>query len=417
MNLGNLRRRSAARLLAVGVLPLLAIAACGGSGDSGQPAASKAEPIKIGIEYPLTGGFATNGINAKQGALLAVDYVNKTGIKSLGGAKLVPVVADTGTDPATAASTARRLITDDQVKILTAAYLSSFTLTVATEAERAKIPLVTQSFADGLVTRGYKYTFKTTPLGTVFGSNTMSYTHDVLVDAGKSDLKRGIVVDGNDASAITQAKGAVDDATKYGFQIAKNISYPTNLTDATSIVSQIRDSNAQIIFIGGTLADVILILKGMRGIGINIPIVGLGGGGILSADYPAALGAGADGTLSTASWNYDISADSKKVAADYVKKYNAPFMPQEAGSAFNEVMIAAQAMEKAASTDPAKLRTALLALDLKGSFPATVYPGGHIAFDETGMSKHPDTVFIEYQNGKPATVWPKEIQQAKPIFK
>lgn len=410
------RKRSGARLLAMGVAPLLAIVACGSSGGSGSPAAST-QTIKVGIEYPLTGGFATNGINCKQGALLAIDYVNKTGIKSMGGAKLLPIVADTGTDPATAASTARRLIADDEVKFLMAAYLSSFTLTVATEAERAKIPLVTQSFADGLVTRSYKYTFKTTPLGTAFGSNTMSYTHDVLLDANKTNIKKAIVVDGNDASAITQAKGAVDDATKYGFEISKNISYPNNLTDATSIVSQIRDSGAQIIFIGGTLADVILILKGMRGIGINIPVVGLGGGGILSADYPAALGAGADGTLSTASWNYDISADAKKVAADYVKKYNAPFMPQEAGSAFMEVMIAAQAMEKAGSTDPLKLRAAMLSLDLKGSFPATVYPGGHIAFDETGIAKYPATVFIEYQSGKPATVWPKDIQQAKPIFK
>ena len=71
MAFDNIRKRTSARLLALGVAPLLALMACGGAAGPGSSAGSK-EAIKVGLEYPHSGGFATNGNHCQTGAMLAV---------------------------------------------------------------------------------------------------------------------------------------------------------------------------------------------------------------------------------------------------------------------------------------------------------------------------------------------------------
>lgn len=408
--------------LVVAVL-LFVVSGCSGSGtpaksDQGgskAPADSGAKEVKIGLEYPLTGAWAVNGINSRNGALLAIDIINERGgIKSMGGAKLVPVVADSGNDPSNAANVARRLINDEKVQAITCCYTSSFTLTVTTEAERARVPVVTQSYVDELVQRGYKYTIKTTPFGTLIGSAAVKYTKEMIDDA-KADVKKVAVFSSSDAAHTAQYNGAVDQAKQVGFDLVDQTLYPVGLTDATTIVSKLKSSGAQMLFIGGPLTEVMLIIRTMRSAGINIPIVGLGGGGMLTAEFPKNLGAASDGVLSTGSWNWDISEDAKMIAERYVQKFKEPFMPQEAGSAFIEVYVAYLGMEKAGTTDSEKVRAAILALDTT-EFPATLYLGKRIGFTEQGMTKHSYPVFIEYKDGKPRSVWPKEVQQMKPSF-
>ena len=79
------------------------------------PRAGRAdEPeIVIGAPNSLTGGLGENGQRAVWGFLIAIDQVNREGgIKSLGGAKLKPIVADTTTEnPAQGASVTRRSLT------------------------------------------------------------------------------------------------------------------------------------------------------------------------------------------------------------------------------------------------------------------------------------------------------------------
>src|SRR5262249_49700551 len=50
--------------------------------------------IKVGVIHPVTGGVAYSGTQSRAGALMAIDDINKSGIKSLGGAKIEPLLAD-----------------------------------------------------------------------------------------------------------------------------------------------------------------------------------------------------------------------------------------------------------------------------------------------------------------------------------
>ena len=54
------------------------------------PLAGGAQPkaVKVGILHPVTGALAFSGQQCREGALMAVEDINKAGIKGLGGAKL-----------------------------------------------------------------------------------------------------------------------------------------------------------------------------------------------------------------------------------------------------------------------------------------------------------------------------------------
>ncbi len=54
----------------------------------------------------------------------------------------------------------RRLITEDHASVLVGAHVSTMTLSAQLEAERAEVPIITTSYADSIVAKGYKYTFK-----------------------------------------------------------------------------------------------------------------------------------------------------------------------------------------------------------------------------------------------------------------
>jgi branched-chain amino acid transport system substrate-binding protein len=81
-----------------------------------QPAAYAAEDIKIGAIFALSGSVAPIGQSVKQALDLAVKEVNREGgIKSLGGAKIKLVFADSRGDAKIGLSEAERLILQDKV--------------------------------------------------------------------------------------------------------------------------------------------------------------------------------------------------------------------------------------------------------------------------------------------------------------
>src|SRR5215213_252780 len=85
--------------------------------------------INIGVIQPLSGANAQFGVNSRNGIELVADQINAGGgIKALGGAKINLVVSDATSNPATASTVARRLITQNDVTAILGAFASSLTL-------------------------------------------------------------------------------------------------------------------------------------------------------------------------------------------------------------------------------------------------------------------------------------------------
>lgn len=390
-----------------------ALTACGSSGSSGG---GGSKTIVIGAPFPLTGIWAQNGQNNLQGMQVAADEINAAGgIKALGGAKIKIVSADTSSDnPAQALTVTSRLIQQDKAVGIVGCYLSSMSLTASTAAEKAKIPFVTQSFVDTLTNRGYNYIFQIAPQSASFGA-TIITDMQAIFSATNQKLQSVAIVTGNDAAGQQQNAAVAAAAKSAGLQVVANVTYPVSLADASPVVNKVKASNPDAIITEGSLADVSLIVKGARAAGVSAPFINPGGGGALTQQFSTTLGEQANGILSASAWNSDLNLPGVSQAnADYMKKFNAKFMPPEAGESWVGVQLLAAAMEQAKSADPTKVRDVLASTEFTAG-PASAMPPGKVGFSSTGAPKYAIPVLVQWQNGDLKTVYPADLATAKTV--
>ncbi|SDX99726.1 branched-chain amino acid transport system substrate-binding protein [Modestobacter sp. DSM 44400] len=410
----RLLRFHASRGVIGAVAVALALAACGGGDVGGTGAAGGT--VKIGLPHPLTGVWAEGGQNALNGALLAIDDVNAAGgIKSLKGAKLSGVPADTSSDdPGQAASVTRRLVQQDGVSALIGAYVSALSLTASTEAEKAGVPMLTQAYTDELTKRGYHFLFQLPPPSSAIGAQTVPYVQDAFATAN-IPLQRVAVVSSNDAALKAQAEGTASVAQSKGLEVVSTEFYPIDITDASVMSQQVIGTRPDIVFLGGPTAASILVVQTLRSLGYTGPVVGLGGGGILDKGFGDALGDNVNGVLSMAAWNWDMPFDGMvDVNKRYMDRFDQPFMPQEAGESYVAVWDLAQSMEDAGSSEPKDIATALQMLSMTTG-PGSFMPGQKVSFSESGLNPDTFPMLIQWQDGVPKGVWPMDVQAVPPI--
>jgi branched-chain amino acid transport system substrate-binding protein len=398
--MSGLRYLTGAVLCAAGVI-------LGAATGMAQPA-----DIVVGAPHSLTGGFGEGGRQVVAGLQIAVDQINQSGgIKSLGGAKIKLIPADTSSDnPAQASSVTRRLITQDKAVLLVGCQVSSMTLSAQIEAERAEVPLLSTSYADAIVAKGYKYIFKVAPLSSALSSAAIDHILALYKDLKQRDIKRVAVFNGSDANSQAIGQGVISDSKKRGLDIVASVSFQNGLADPSVVVSSVLGSKPEVIFLISTPDDTILITRALRNLGVRVPIVG-SGTGISVKTLAEALGPQADNLMGTLGWNYDLPI---KGVSDFVTLYKAafpkePYAPQEAGEGYAIGMVIRYVLEKTASTDPKKLRDALASVDAP-----SILPGNAIKFAENGQNSAIVPILVGWKDSGLHTMWPKEYRTVTP---
>src|ERR1700730_2638645 len=238
-----------------------------GATSVAMPALVHAEEpeIIVGAPNSLTGGLGEIGQRMTWGLQIAIDQINREGgIKSLGGAKRKAIMADTTSEtPTQAASVTRRIIDQDKAIVLAGATASAMTLAATVESEKSEIPIVTNSYADGIVTRGYKYTFKITPQGGPVWSWSMSSGYEMWKASKGSPPKSALIFMSNDAVGLVVQKQLPEHAKTLNLEVPFSQSF----------------LKPDLIFLGGFTNDIILIIKALRGVGVTAPIFGAGPAG------------------------------------------------------------------------------------------------------------------------------------------
>ena len=119
--------------------------------------------------------------------------------------------------------------------------------------------------------------------------------------------------------------------------------------------------------------------------------------------------------MGVVSFNWDVPVDGVKELMDrYRKRYPKEAFPPASdtlGQGYSIGQIIRQALEKAASTDPTKIRDVLAATEFN-----VALPGGKAAFDETGLNKHSEPILVEWINGQLRSIWPKKYQAVQPVL-
>ena len=385
-----------------------------GGGLAGLPlrkaTAAAAREVNIGVLYPTSGSQARFGQMCVNAVQMAIDDVNKGGgIKSLGGAMLKPIYADIQSDPGVTRNQAERLMATGNLTAATGSYVSTYTLVATEVAERYKIPYVTGSIANKLTDRGFKFTFQVSPKATMFGEMQMEFAEKL---AGRG--KRAAVVFEDTDYGTSTSKGLIDGAKKAGFEIVMAEPYTAKFTDATPLVNKIKAARPELLFPVSYITDALLLIRTMKQLNVNAGVIA-GGAGYLIPDFYKDLGKDAEYVFSVGSWNYDVNcAEVPAISAAYQKRFGE-FLMEHAGEAYVMIWVLTDALERAASADPVKVRDALAKTNLtKG--PGSVMPGCRVEFDETGWNKRVHPVMTQWQKGELRTVYPASDSRVKPVW-
>ncbi|MCL5776511.1 ABC transporter substrate-binding protein [Limibaculum sp. FT325] len=394
------------------VLALSALALAAGLGE--PRTASAAEDIPVGILLPLSGSVAPIGINNRRGHELAIEEINAAGgIKSLGGAKLVMIDGDTQGNPNVGISEVEKLARRGVVAIM-GAYQSGVTFPTTQMAERLRVPYIDPvAVADSITEgRGFKYTFKVSPLASWYARDQVRFVLDTSTAAGKP-AKSVVLLHEDTLFGTSTAEGQVKAAKEFGLEVLADISYPKDTPDMTSTIAQIKELNPDALLLVSYINDAVLITKTMKELGVNIPIIGTSAGHIDPA-YITNLGKDADLTFTVGEWNVDIEkAGAAEIAKRFEEKFSVP-MNGHAAETYMSTMVLRDALERAGSTDRDKLRDALAETKICGD--ANILPYDCIRFGESGQSPEAQLVVLQIIDGVHKTVWPAEVAAAQPTW-
>lgn len=383
--------------------------------------AQQPKVVKVAVAVPLSGAWARSGEFHVKGAELAIKHINEAGgIKQLGGAKMELVKVDTGDTTEKAKAAAQRLVAQEPDLVAgTGAFVSSFTLAVTEVTERAGLPWLTLSYSEQITGRGYSHVFQTSMPAGAQAENALPVVAQVAKSAtGQAPKTVGIIMD-NTASPASFSKPMREGGfAKLGMKLVMDEVYTPPLSDASSLVQKVRNTRPDLLLLLTTnVPDSKLILEKMNEMGVGkgrIPVLANGG----PMGMPELLKLMNKETLEglmVISGNW-AGKGLEPVIADWRKTTGEPWMPQDAISTYGDMWIIKAAIEKAGSTDRAKVNKALHEMDTTTG-PANYYPGHRVKFDAEGRRVGADMVVVQWQNGEPRPIYPAALASAKPEWK
>jgi branched-chain amino acid transport system substrate-binding protein len=389
----------------------LALAFVGGS--------AAAEKVKIALFVILSGSGADLGEQSRNGAELALEDINNSGgIKALGGAKLELVVADVTTTYSKGPNITERVLSTNDVAGAIGYGYSGMTLACLPVIEKAKIPLVTTSISNEITAQGYKYVFEICPKGTQFGETQVKFAA-WLRDNKKMHVEKVGFVFENGPYGTSTAEGLKKGAQEVGFEnIVLYQPYDKDITDAAPLVTKIKASGADVIFATSYTPDAQLLVSTMKAMRVTPVLIG-GGAGFCWPPIQQSIGEKVNGIFSVGSWSWDTKnivqvPERLEVTRRYEERFGT-FMPEQAGEHYAAVWLLKEAIERAGSADPEKVREALANEEFGQSMEGMMQPGV-IAFDETGWNHHTFPTMIQWQDQKPTTVYPESVATSEVVW-
>ncbi|MCU0539531.1 MAG: ABC transporter substrate-binding protein [Desulfobacterales bacterium] len=365
------------------------------------------ETIKIGVVGPRTGPAAATGAAFDEGIKLAVEYVNSKG--GVMGKKLEVAFEDTAGAPDKAASGFERLVTRDKVVMVLGESHSSSALAQIEVANRLKIPfVVVEAWADEITAKNYRYVFRAGPSN----SGVVNETIAKWVQAEK--FKRAYVIAENTDWGIGIGKLTENALAKAG------VSYESMITERNS-----QDHYVELAKIKAFKPDVVLAY--IYGVGLHYFVAQAGETGVspkavvLDGAGPPSLwpdfwkNVGDYGNLACFVSSMHEKVELTDMAVYYREAYNKAFgkapTDYKSRSIFDGILIAADTINRAKSTDAEKLVDALEKTNLK-----TTRGTAKFGMAKGGTEYHqwmPPMLVIQWQDKKQVVLFPAEAATGK----
>ena len=326
------------------------------------------EPIKIGVVGPHSGPAAFDGQSNLIGAQVAADEINNAG-GLLGGRKIEIVPADSRGIPAEAVSAYRKVVTQDKVVAVDCCWFSSSTIAAHPTIEELKVPATTGiAFLPDAKETKLTYLFK-------FAQTPRMESRFVDYWVKNLNIKRVAFLARNDdwgraSSGVYQAR-----LKELGGTVLSSDFYAPGEKDFYSHLTKIKALNPEGINVVDISATAATQVKQMAELGLSAKP--LGSDGPITDAFIRLAGKASEGIPLVVRYGATLDTPRNKAfVAAFRAKRNGEDPDQYAQAGYDSIHLHAEAIKRAGSTDPAKIREALTKSDYVS------VAGSPIRFDE-----------------------------------
>ncbi|MTV39786.1 ABC transporter substrate-binding protein [Duganella radicis] len=358
-----------------------------------------ADPIKIGVSGPFTGGSAPMGVSMRDGVKLAVADINAKG--GILGRQIVLVERDDEAKPERGVQIAQELINKEKV-VATVGYINTG---VALASQRfyqdAKIPVMNNVATGSIITRQ----FADQPENYIFrnSANDQIQSHMIVKEAvdNRKFKKVAILADSTNYGQLGREDLEKALAEK-GLKAVATEKYNIKDVDMTAQLLKAKQAGAEVVLTYGIGPELAQIANGMEKLGWKVPLIG--SWTLSMANFIDNAGKNGNGTRMPQTFIQDPNTPKRKAFIDaYVKAYNPPQgrmpSPVSAAQGYDSIYLLAAAIKQAGSTDGPKVKAALENLSEKVEGVVTTYAKPYAKDDHEAINAE-TTVFGEVKDGK-----------------
>jgi branched-chain amino acid transport system substrate-binding protein len=359
---------------------------------STMPAFTADKVIKIGGLLPLSGPGSYFGAQDKQGAELALESLNKSGVN---GFKFEIQYEDSACSPLPATQAAKRLIDQYKPDVVIGEECSDATLAVMPVMDEAKIPLLNAGSSSIKITEpGNPWTFRIMP-------NEVMQGVDIATNAyNRLNARTAVLLHENTNAGIGNAQVFADTFTKLGGKILADIGFGRDVNDFTAIATRVAGLGQIDVIPTYTLEGQGLkitqalaqagVVKGGGGQAIQLGTIWLPFG------FEQKAGKAAVGYIRIVQFD---PTDTREIVRKFIEAFKTKYNQDPThlnAHAYDQIMLIADVVRRGA-TDAQSIRDGLAATkDFSGLT-------GSVAFDKTNQNTKMDTV--HYMQTNPDLSW------------
>jgi branched-chain amino acid transport system substrate-binding protein len=330
-------------------------------------AAANADTVKIGVPVPLSGPYASAGVDVLNAAKLAADKINAAG--GVLGKQVVIIGEDDACDAQQGVEAAQKLV-DAGVAIVAGGYCSGAALPELSALHRAGIPYILDASTNPkLTSMGYDDVFRTIGRDDQQGPFAAAFMAQYL------HAKKVAVINDNTVYSKGLAENTVAGLKKDGVDVVYDDAVTPGQMDYSAVLSHVASLGPDVIDYTGYFAEAGLMAKEAAALHLKPQM--MGGDATDDPTLIKTAGTAANGWISTCAPLPQFLTGAKDFVTDFTKKYGVAPGPYSVYE-YDAVDIAAKAIKDAGSTDPATL---IATLHKVKDFPGLT---GSITFNSVG---------------------------------
>lgn len=376
------------------------------------PIVGGAQPraVRVGVLHPVTGALAYSGAQCREGALMAIEDINKAGgIKSLGGAKIEALLGDAQSTPAAGTAEIEKM-NEAGVSAVVGAFASAICLATTQAAAKYNLPhVVDVGVADQIVERGLKNTFRFGPGYRRCAEIAMANLHVLNTAAGKP-ARTVMIIHEESLFGTGTANLLARELPGYGYEVKEVIKHANPTRDFNNIVLRMKSVNPDIVIPANYYNEYALLVRTMQQQKVTPKaIYSVLGGAASSYKFVKEFPDAANGIIDCNHW---FNPKDKR-SADMRKRVEAKglFFSYEIFMTYTAMRLLADAIDRAKSTD----RAAIIAALEGSTFSDHIMPYGPTKF-VNGQNQGAQPLMTQVVKGDIRVIIPRDFREAEPIF-